>query len=81
MIKRRRPGGPQLVGEYLAVVDAEGYVHLLDRRDAFARGADVHTTTAAGVFGVDEADVDEFQRRLRLVPGVASSSSGDDPAD
>ncbi len=29
----RRPGGPQLVGEYLAVVDAEGYLHLLDRRD------------------------------------------------
>jgi len=35
--------------------------------DAFARGADVHTTTAAGVFGVDEADVDEFQRRFAKV--------------
>ncbi len=35
--------------------------------DAFARGADVHTTTAAGVFGVAEADVDEFQRRFAKV--------------
>jgi outer membrane protein assembly factor BamB len=29
----RRPGGPQLIGNYVAVVDAEGYVHLLDRRE------------------------------------------------
>ncbi len=35
--------------------------------DAFARGADVHTTTAATVFDVDEADVDEFQRRFAKV--------------
>ena len=35
--------------------------------DAFARGADVHTITAAGVFDVDEADVDEFQRRFAKV--------------
>ncbi len=35
--------------------------------DAFERGADVHTTTAAGVFDVDEADVDEFQRRFAKV--------------
>jgi outer membrane protein assembly factor BamB len=27
----RRPGGPQLLGGYVAVVDVEGYVHLLDR--------------------------------------------------
>jgi DNA polymerase-1 len=35
--------------------------------DAFARGADVHTTTAAKVFDVEEADVDEFQRRFAKV--------------
>lgn len=29
----RRPGGPQMVGGYVAVVDAEGYVHLLDSND------------------------------------------------
>jgi outer membrane protein assembly factor BamB len=32
-LAQRRPGGPQLLGDYLAVVDAEGYVHLLDRRE------------------------------------------------
>ena len=35
--------------------------------DAFERGADVHTTTAAKVFDVDEAKVDEFQRRFAKV--------------
>ena len=30
---QRRPSGPQLVGDYVAVVDAEGYVHLLDPND------------------------------------------------
>ena len=29
----RRPGGPQLIGDYVAVVDAEGYLHVLDRSD------------------------------------------------
>jgi outer membrane protein assembly factor BamB len=32
-LMQRRPGGPQLVGDYVAVVDAEGYAHLLDRND------------------------------------------------
>src|SRR5262245_14134473 len=35
--------------------------------DAFERGADVHTTTAAAVFHVDESKVDEFQRRFAKV--------------
>jgi DNA polymerase-1 len=35
--------------------------------DAFARGADIHTTTAAAVFGVEEGDVDAFQRRFAKV--------------
>ena len=32
-LAQRRPGGPQLIGDYVAVVDTEGYVHLLDRRE------------------------------------------------
>ncbi len=35
--------------------------------DAFRRRADVHTTTAARVFGVDEGEVDAFQRRFAKV--------------
>lgn len=35
--------------------------------DAFERGSDIHTTTAARVFDVDESDVDEFQRRFAKV--------------
>jgi DNA polymerase-1 len=35
--------------------------------DAFARGADVHTITAARVFDVDEQKVDDFQRRFAKV--------------
>lgn len=35
--------------------------------DAFARGVDVHTVTAAQVFDVAEADVDASQRRLAKV--------------
>jgi DNA polymerase I len=35
--------------------------------DAFERGADVHTTTAARVFGVEEDKVDAFQRRFAKV--------------
>jgi outer membrane protein assembly factor BamB len=29
----RRPGGPQFVGDHVAVVDIEGYLHLLNRND------------------------------------------------
>ncbi|HEX5587949.1 MAG TPA: DNA polymerase I, partial [Acidimicrobiia bacterium] len=35
--------------------------------DAFERGADVHTTTAAAVFHVPEAEVDDAQRRFAKV--------------
>ncbi len=35
--------------------------------DAFTRGADVHTITAAKVFGVPEDEVDAFQRRFAKV--------------
>ncbi len=35
--------------------------------DAFERGVDVHTVTAAKVFAVEEDDVDEFQRRFAKV--------------
>lgn len=32
-LAQRKPGGPQLMGDYVAVVDVEGYVHLLDPND------------------------------------------------
>ncbi len=32
-LAQRRPGGPQMIGDYVAVVDGEGYVHLLDTND------------------------------------------------
>jgi len=32
-LAERRPGGPQIIGAFVAVVDAEGFVHLLDRSD------------------------------------------------
>jgi DNA polymerase-1 len=35
--------------------------------EAFSRSADIHTTTAAMVFGVGEQDVDPFQRRFAKV--------------
>jgi DNA polymerase-1 len=35
--------------------------------EAFDRGADIHTTTAARVFNVDESKVDDFQRRFAKV--------------
>jgi DNA polymerase-1 len=35
--------------------------------EAFERNADIHTTTAARVFGVDEEKVDPFQRRFAKV--------------
>ena len=35
--------------------------------EAFSRSADIHTTTAAMVFGVDENDVDPSQRRFAKV--------------
>ena len=35
--------------------------------DAFSRGVDIHTVTAAKVFGVKEAEVDDAQRRFAKV--------------
>ena len=32
-LNQRFPGGPVVVGDYLGVVDIEGYLHLLDRND------------------------------------------------
>jgi len=32
-LAQRKPGGPQMVGDYVAVVDGEGIVHLLDGND------------------------------------------------
>src|SRR5262249_21852376 len=35
--------------------------------EAFERGSDIHTTTASRVFGVEEDEVDAFQRRFAKV--------------
>ncbi len=43
----RRPSGPQLVGAYVAVVDGEGYVHLLDTNDGTLVGRVATDGTAA----------------------------------
>jgi outer membrane protein assembly factor BamB len=32
-LAKRRPSGPQIIGDFVAVVDGEGIVHLLDRND------------------------------------------------
>jgi outer membrane protein assembly factor BamB len=32
-LAQRFPGGPVVIGDYVGVVDAEGYLHLLDRND------------------------------------------------
>jgi outer membrane protein assembly factor BamB len=37
-LSARKPGGPQLVGDYVGVVDVEGYLHLLDRNDGSLAG-------------------------------------------
>jgi outer membrane protein assembly factor BamB len=33
VLAQRRPGGPQLIGDQVGVVDVEGYLHLLSRTD------------------------------------------------
>ncbi|MDQ6619156.1 MAG: outer membrane protein assembly factor BamB [Pseudomonadota bacterium] len=37
-LSKRRIGGPQIVGDQLGVVDAEGYLHLLDRNEGTLLG-------------------------------------------
>jgi outer membrane protein assembly factor BamB len=43
----RRPSGPQIVGSYLAVIDGEGYLHLLDTSDGNLVGRIATDGTAA----------------------------------
>jgi len=43
----RSIAGPQLLGDYVAVVDGEGYVHLLDRGDGSLVGRAATDGTAA----------------------------------
>ena len=38
LLKDRRIGGPQIAGDFVAVVDVEGYVHLIDRNDGRLAG-------------------------------------------
>lgn len=63
------PGWGILTADY-SQIELRVLAHLAEDPgliDAFERGADVHTTTAAKVFGVAEADVDDAQRRFAKV--------------
>lgn len=46
-LAQRQPGGPQIVGDYVAVVDVEGYLHLIDRNDGALVGRTATDGTAA----------------------------------
>jgi DNA polymerase-1 len=63
------PGCGLLTADY-SQIELRVLAHLADDPgliEAFERGADIHTTTAARVFGVDEEKVDDFQRRFAKV--------------
>src|SRR3954468_7153483 len=63
------PGWGILTADY-SQIELRVLAHLAEDPgliDAFDRGADVHTTTAAKVFGVEEAEVDGAQRRFAKV--------------
>jgi DNA polymerase I len=62
-------GSGLLTADY-SQIELRVLAHLTDDPgliEAFSRSADIHTTTAAMVFGVDEKDVDPFQRRFAKV--------------
>ena len=62
-------GSGLLTADY-SQIELRVLAHLADDPgliDAFERGADVHTATAATVFHVPEADVDDAQRRFAKV--------------
>ena len=63
------PGCGLLTADY-SQIELRVLAHLAEDPgliDAFGREADVHTTTAARVFGIAEADVDSAQRRFAKV--------------
>src|SRR3954453_15365326 len=70
---RRAFGADQgfgLLTAHYSQIELRALAHLAEDPgliDAFERGADVHTTTAARVFDVPEEKVDEFQRRFAKV--------------
>src|SRR5512132_1045975 len=62
-------GNGLLTADY-SQIELRVLAHLTDDPgliEAFSRSADIHTTTAAMVFGVEEKDVDAFQRRFAKV--------------
>ena len=62
-------GNGLLTADY-SQIELRVLAHLCDDPgliEAFERGSDIHTTTAARVFDVDEAKVDAFQRRFAKV--------------
>jgi DNA polymerase-1 len=63
------PGWGLLTADY-SQIELRVLAHLAEDpglTDAFERGVDIHTATAATVFHVDEADVDAAQRRFAKV--------------
>jgi DNA polymerase-1 len=63
------PGCGLLTADY-SQIELRVLAHLAEDPgliDAFARNLDVHTVTAARVFGVEESAVDSFQRRFAKV--------------
>jgi DNA polymerase I len=62
--------GCELLTADYSQIELRVLAHLTDDPgliEAFSRSADIHMTTAAMVFGVDEKDVDPFQRRFAKV--------------
>jgi outer membrane protein assembly factor BamB len=66
----RSPSGPQLLGDYLAVVDYQGYVHILNRNDGSLVGRVATDGTAATAQPVALKDGLLFQTRKGALVNV-----------
>jgi len=68
----RSPSGPQLLGDYLAVVDYQGYVHVLDRNDGSLVGRVATDGSAATAQPVSTPDGILFQTRKGALVDVVA---------
>ena len=68
----RWPGGPQVMGDYLAVVDIQGYVHILNRNDGSLVGRVATDGTPATSQPVAAGDAIVFQTRKGGVYSVVA---------
>ena len=68
----RGPGGPQLIGDYLAVVDIQGYVHVVNRNDGSLVGRVATDGTPATSQPVAAGDAIVFQTRKGGVYSVVA---------